>query len=165
MLVKFTNMASLNLTLSQRRSVPDFDTHQLYTTRLVLRNLLRNENLMKEAVAHEWNQQDGEYIVDVMLGVPSEDAAIFLSRHIGKTAENGDRLSRLYEHLARYMPAESLEDVINSARTATANNVDAEFIALKGIQQGIARRGGKESSQLQGVGHGSSDVLTREIPA
>ena len=105
LLVKFPNMASLNLTLSQRRSVPDFDTHQLYTTRLVLRNLLRNDNLMKEVVAHEWNQQDGEYIVDVMLGVPSEDAAIFLSRHISKTAEKGDRLSRLYEHLARYIPA------------------------------------------------------------
>ena len=164
LLVKFTNMASLNLTLSQRRSVPDFDTHQLYTTRLVLRNLLRNENLMKEAVAQEWNQQDGEYIVDVMLGVPSADAAIFLSRHIGKTAENGDRLSRLYEHLARYMPSESLEDVINSARTATANNVDAEFIALKGIQQGIARRGGKESAQLQAWGTAVATSLLEKYP-
>ena len=43
LLVKFPTMPSLNLTLSQRRSVPDFDTHQLYTTRLVLRNLLRND--------------------------------------------------------------------------------------------------------------------------
>ena len=164
LLAKFTNMASLNLTLSQRRSVPDFDTHQLYTTRLVLRNLLRNENLMKEAVAHEWNQQDGEYIVDVMLGVPSEDAAIFLSRHIGKTVENGDRLSRLYEHLARYIPAEKLEGVINSAGAATANNVDAEFIALKGIQQGIARRGGKESSQLKGWGTAVATSLLDKYP-
>jgi putative heme-binding domain-containing protein len=152
LLVKFPTMASLNLTLSQRRSAPDFDTHQRYTTRLVLRNLLRNNNLMKEVVAHEWNQQDSEFIVDVMLGVPSEDAAIFLSRHISKSIEKGDRLSRLYEHLARFIPGEQLEKVITSARSTTVNNVDAEFIALKGIQQGIARRGGKEPSQLQGWG-------------
>ena len=165
LLVKFPDMASLNLTLSQRRNVPDFDTHQLYTTRLVLRNLLRNYNLMKEVVAHEWNQQDAEYIVDVMLGVPSEDAAIFLSRHITKTAEKGDRLSRLYEHLARYIPGQQLEGIINSARTTTAKNVDAEFIALKGIQQGIARRGGKESSQLQGWGTAVARSLLEKYPA
>jgi putative heme-binding domain-containing protein len=164
LLVKFPTMASLNLTLSQRRGVPDFDTHQRYTTRLVLRNLLRNDKLMKEVVEHEWNQQDGEFIVDVMLGVPSEDAAIFLSRHISKTAEKGDRLSRLYEHLARHIPGERLDGVIASARSTTANNVDAEFIALKGIQQGIARRGGKESAQLQGWGTSVATSLLQNYP-
>ncbi|HET6539259.1 MAG TPA: c-type cytochrome, partial [Chryseolinea sp.] len=164
LLVKFHTMPSLNLTLSQRRSVPDFDTHQLYTARLVLRNLLRNDNLMKEVVAREWNQQDGEFIVDVMLGVPSKDAAIFLSRYISKTAEKGDRLSRLYEHLARYIPAEQLEEIITSARSTTTNNVDAEFIALKGIQEGIARRGGKESSQLQGWSNGVATSLLAKYP-
>ena len=73
-------------------------------------------------------------------------------------------MSRLYEHLARYIPGEQLEEVITSARSTTANNVDAEFIALKGIQQGIARRGGKESSQLKGWGTAVATSLLEKYP-
>ena len=165
LLVKFPTMQSVKLALAERQSAPDFDTHQVYTTRLVLRNLLRNDELMKEVVAQEWTQKEADYIVDVMLGVPSEYAAIFLSNHIGKTSEKGERLSRLYEHLARFIKASELESVITTAKAATATDVDAEYLALKGIQQGIARRGGKESSQLQGWGATLAKALLEKYPA
>ena len=164
LLAKFSTLPSLKLALSERGDVPDHDTHQLYTTRLVLRNLLRNNKLMKEVVAGEWNQQEADYIVDVLLGVPSTDAAIFLAGHINKTSSKGERLSRLYEHLARYIPAPQLENVITSARSAMNNNLDSEYIAFKGIQQGIARRGGKESSQLQVWGTALAEALLQKYP-
>lgn len=164
LLVKFVTMPSLKLALSERGDIPDYDTHQLYTTRLVLRNLLRHDDLMKAVMATEWKQQDAEYFVDVLLGVPSRDAAVFLAAHINKTSTKGDRLLRLYEHLARYIPAEQLEGVITAARSTTNKDVDAEFVAFKGIQQGIARRGGKESSQLQGWGTTLAEALLGKYP-
>src|SRR5688500_94524 len=112
LLAKFHSMASLKLALSERDNAPDYDTHQLYTTRLVLRNLLRRNALMKEVNAGKWNQQEADYIVDVLLGVPSSDAAIFLATNISKTSEKGERLSRLHEHLARYIPGQQLEKTI-----------------------------------------------------
>ena len=162
LLAKFSTMSSFSLALSERGDVPEHDTHQLYTTRLVLRNLLRNDALMKEVVAGEWKQQDADYIIDVLLGVPSIDAAIFLASHIGKASEKGERLTRLYEHLARFIPAQELEQVITATRSLVKNNLDAEFITFKGIQQGIARRGGKESAQLQGWGSALAGSLLQK---
>ncbi len=152
LLQKFQTMESLRYVLAERSLASDNDSHQLYTTRLVLRNLLRDNNLMKEAVGVDWNQRDAGHIVDVLLGVPSPDAAVFLAAHLAKSSEKGERLTRLYEHLARYIPADRLENVIGTARNDSGNDVDAQFISFKGIQQGIARRGGKESSQLQAWG-------------
>ena len=152
LLQKFPTMLSLRLALAERALASDNDSHQLYTTRLVLRNLLRDDNLMKEAGSADWNQKDAGHIVDVLLGVPSPDAAEFLTSHLAKTSEKGERLTRLYEHLARFIPADKLENVIDAAHKEGGNNVDAQFISFKGIQQGIARRGGKESAQLQGWG-------------
>src|SRR5690606_32816205 len=54
LLVKFPQLSGLEKALHMRRSVPKEDSHQLYTTRLMLRNLLRNESLMKNVVAKEW---------------------------------------------------------------------------------------------------------------
>jgi putative heme-binding domain-containing protein len=165
LLVKFPTMPSLRLALSERAGVPRPDTHQLYTTRLVLRNLLRNDNLMKEAGNVDWNKNDADYIVDVLLGVQSADAALFLAGHLGQTSEKGERLTRLYEHLVRFIPADKLENVIGTTRTLTGNDVDAQFITFKGIQQGIARRGDKESSQLRGWGTALAAGLLKKYPS
>ena len=149
LLVKFPTMLSLEKTLFERGRVPDDDSHQLYTTRLVLRNLLRNNELMQEVVARNWSPGDAKFLVDVIVGVPSGEAATFLSRYIGDTDVKGDKLSRLYEHLSRYIPAGEWEKVLASASQYKKDNIDYQFLVFKGIQQGVARRGAKESAQLQ----------------
>jgi putative heme-binding domain-containing protein len=152
LLVKFPQMPSLEKALAERSDVPDNDLHQLYTTRLVLRTLLRNDGLMKEVVSKEWKPQDANHLVDVIVGVPSEDAAVFLARHIDKTDLEGERLARLYEHLGRYTTSAQLETAITSARNNRSNDIDFQYLVFKGIQQGLARRGAKESGQLQSWG-------------
>ena len=165
LLQKFQTMPSLRFALAERTLASDNDSHQLYTTRLVLRNLLRNEKLMMEAVSVDWNQKDAGHIVDVLLGVPSPNAAVFLASYLANTSEKGERLTRLYEHLARFIPADNLENVIAAARDEAGDDVDAQFISFKGIQQGIARRGGKESSQLQGWGKALATGLLEKYTA
>lgn len=164
LLVKFPTIPSLEKALSERSDIPDYDTHQLYTTRLVLRNLLRNDRLMKEVVAKEWKQKDAGFLVDVILGVPSEDAAIFLSQHIRETGIKGEMISRLYEHLARYIPADRLEGIIASAEKAKPGDIDSKYFVFKGIQQGIARRGGEESLPLRRWGSALTHGLLKKYP-
>ena len=159
LLVKYPQMAALEKALEERADVSDKDSHQLYTTRLVLRNLLRDNNLMRQVVAKDWDTKDARYLVDVIVGVPSEDAAVFLARHVKDTDWEGDRLSRLYEHLARYIPEGELEKVIGGVRETRSEDVDLQYLSFKGIQQGIARRGGNESAQVQSWGA----VLARQL--
>jgi putative heme-binding domain-containing protein len=149
LLVKFPEMRSLEKALVERGDVPDYDSHQLYTTRLVLRNLLRNDKLMRDVVSKSWKQKEANYLVDVIVGVPSEDAAVFLASHIEDTDLKEERLSRLYEHLARYIPSAQLENIITSARNTKSGDIDFQYLVFKGIQQGVARRGAKESPQVR----------------
>jgi putative heme-binding domain-containing protein len=165
LLMKFPSMTSLQQALSERRTVPDFDSHQLYTTRLVLRNLLRQSGLIKEVLSKEWSQEDANYLLDVIVGVPSEDAAIFLARYIDGTNQVDERLSRLYEHMARYIPGAQLERVLVSAMKSENDRIDFQYLVFKGIQQGVARRGGKESVQLQEWGTTIAKQLLTKYPA
>ena len=164
LLVKFPTLSALENALAIRGNIPDFDTHQLYTTRLVLRNLLRNNGLMKAVVAKKWEQPEAGYLVDVIVGVPSADAASFLADHIHNTVAGGEKLSRLCEHLARYIPAQQLEAILISTRPRE-NNIDEEYLVFKGIQQGIARRGVKESPQLQRWGTALAKGLLEKYSA
>jgi putative heme-binding domain-containing protein len=164
-LVNIPEMQALEKALEERNSVPDHDSHQLYTTRLVLRNLLRNENLMKEVVAREWKPEDATYLVDVIVGVPSEPAAVFLARYIDRSDWEGERLVRLYEHLARYTPASNLDTVIKTASDKRNDDIDFQYVVFKGIQQGLARRGAKESPQLRSWGTKVAKDLLKKYPA
>jgi hypothetical protein len=162
LLVKFPQMTGLEKALLMRGNVPKDDSHQLYTTRLMLRNLLRNETLMKEVVAKEWNGQDAKYLVDVIVGVPSEDAAVFLARYIDNTDWEGHRLSRLYEHLVRYTPSSDLDRVVATVIGTRRDDVDFQYIVLNGVQQGMARRGAAETSAVRSWGTTLAEALLKK---
>jgi putative heme-binding domain-containing protein len=159
LLAKFPSMPALQKALYQRSHVPDNDTHQLYTTRLVVRQLLRNPSRMKEVVAKQWNSEDTRHILDVLVDVPSEDAAVFLARNIGQSDWEGDRLSHQYEHLARYIPASQLPAVTGNAMSFHGDDVDFQYLVFNGVQQGIARRGGKETAETQRWGSALANSL------
>jgi len=164
LLVKFPQLPALEKALEVRHTVPDNDSHQLYTSRLVLRNLLRDNDLMKQAVSREWEADDATYLVDVMVGVPSEDAAVFLAKYIEHADWEADRLSRLYEHLARYIPASNLDNIITGSRNRNSGDIDFQYVVFKGIQQGVARRGAKETAAVKSWGATLAKDLLKEYP-
>jgi len=165
LLVKFPRMASLEKALAERGSAPKEDSHQVYTTRLMLRNLLRNEQLMAEVASRDWNRNDAKHLVDVIVGVPSAEAARFLARYIQESDWEGERLVRQYEHLARFIPANELQTIIAHAQKRDVNNVDFQYIAFKGIQQGIARRGAQETAPVKSWGTAIATQLFEKYPA
>ncbi len=149
LLSKFSQISALTTALEQRDLVPKDDSHQLYTTRLMLRTLLRNDKLMEEVVARDWDQKNAKYITDVIVGVPSKSAARFLARYIQDSDWTGEQLVRQYEHLARFIPSDDLTSVIATAEERGKEDIDLQYIAFKGIQQGIAKRGERESASMR----------------
>lgn len=165
LLPKFPQMAALETALHERGHVHPDDSHQLYTTRLVLRNLLRDNTLMADVASRDWKTDEARYLVDVIVGVPSEDAARFLAAHIQDSDWEGDRLVRQYEHLARFIPAPDLGNVIATARQRNSEDIDYQYVALRGIQQGIARRGADESAGVRSWGTTLAAQLLNKYPA
>ena len=104
LLIKYPTLKSLEAALSARQSVADFDTHLLYTDRLCLRTLLRNDPLMQQVVSREWEQKDAASLTDVMMGVPSVNAGIFLFNYISKYKLTGKEAPAVFQHIARYVP-------------------------------------------------------------
>lgn len=149
LLVKFPQMNVLKRALAERKRVPTEDSHLLYTTRLVLRNLLRNDDLMAEVASGDWQPDDARLLMDVIVGIPSQHAARFSARYISTSDWEGNRLVRQYEHLAQYIVANEMEEVITAARSRNSNDTDFQYIAFRGIQQGIARRGAAENADIR----------------
>ncbi len=148
LLVKYPGMRSLQLALSVRHNTPGFDTHLLYTSRLCLRNILRNDSIMKQAAAIQWNEQDASYLGDVLMGVPSIDAGIFLFKYVSQYKPADDRAPAIFRHIARFAPYQTLDSMVNIAmKNKRADTVD--LVIFKGIQEGIAQRGRKENPQLE----------------
>jgi len=162
-LVNYPDMTSLEAILAVRPSMPAYDTHLIYTARLCTKNLLLHDDLMKQVAAKEWKQQDAANIADVLVAVPSAESASFLSQYISKYPVPGNK-SIVYEQIAEFIPTDQLAKVIVDARQRK-EDVAAEFVTFEGIQQGIARRGAKETPELQQWGIAIAENLLNKYPA
>ncbi|MCC8426866.1 PVC-type heme-binding CxxCH protein [Mucilaginibacter sp. UR6-11] len=162
-LVNYPTLTSIEAILAVRPQMPVYDTHMIYSARLCLKNLLLHDDLMKQVLAKDWRQQDAANIADVLDAVPSAESAMFLARYISKYPVPGDR-AITYEQIAEFIPADQIAKVISDARQRKAD-VESEFIIFGGIQQGIARRGGKEIAALQQWGIQLAESLLNKYPA
>src|SRR3546814_21152076 len=52
-LARYGRLSTIQQLVDFRNKIPDYDSHLLYTTRLCLRNLLRNEQLVDEVIRSE----------------------------------------------------------------------------------------------------------------
>ncbi len=119
---------------------------------------------MALVAAHDWESRHARHLVDVIVGVPSQHAARFLSRYIETSDWQGERLVRQYEHLARYIPSDDLAGLVVSIRRTVESDVDRQYIAFKGIQRGMARRGVRESLDMKTWGTAVAASLLKKYP-
>jgi len=78
---------------------PDYDNHLFYTGRLALRNILRNESVLKEAISKQWDKTDAGLIAGVMVDVNSPDAAVYLANFMKEYKLPDDRVPSAIERL------------------------------------------------------------------
>lgn len=165
LLIQYPTMQSLDLAISARQKVADFDTHLLYTERLCLRNLLRNNQLMQQVISRNWKQEDAASLVDVMMGVPSVNAGVFLFNYISKNKLTGKEAPAVFQHIARYVPYEKLDAAVNVAMQNKREGADsADLLIYKGLQQGLAQRGAKENLKLTEWGKQLAETVLNKYP-
>lgn len=163
LLKKYPGMRSLQLALQVKQDIPEYETHLLYAVRLSLRNILRKDSIMKLASATDWNERDAAAISDVLMGVPSQDAGIFLYKYISQYKPTDSRAPAIFRHTARFTPYRNMDSVvkiaIGSLRPDTVN-----LFVFQGLQEGLAQRGEKENAQLDVWGKSLAENVLKKYP-
>lgn len=149
LLMKYPNIRSLEAALGVlHKTKAESDNHLFYTGRLALRNILRNPEVLKEAVAKSWDETDAGLIAGVMVDVPLPLAATFLSDYMSKYSLPDDKVPSAYRQIARFTPAPRLQSVVDKALGDTQADLDQRSLIYKGLQEGLAQRGGAVDNKL-----------------
>ena len=149
LLMKYPSVQSVDAALDVlHRTKEDFDNHLFYTGRLVMRNILRHENVLHEVIAKTWSDQDASLLAGVMVDVPLADGAKFLANYMSHAQLPAERVPAAYRQIARFTPASELPSVIQNALGDTAVNVNQRSLIFKGMLEGIAQRGDKVDAKV-----------------
>ncbi len=140
-MMSFPTLASVEAVLAVQHKLPTSDRHLMYTTQLCLRNLLRNDQLLRQAVARDWSQEDAASIAFVMVDVPSAPAAEFLSQYLTQHTIARDKIALAYKHITRFIPEARLNLVMANAMAKYKDDIELRSMVYAGIQEGIVQRG------------------------
>ncbi len=158
-------LSSVEALLTLLNTAPPTDTHLIYTSRLALRNLLRNNGMMKQVFAKEWSQENASLVAGVLVDVPSADAALFLHNYLSNYSIPKEKIQLTYQQIVRFIPPKQLESVILKAK-AKKDDIDLNSLMFKGIKDGLAQRGGNVSTTLlQPWGVEIAEGLLKKYPA
>ncbi len=149
---KYRTIETINQLIAVRKKTPDEDTHLIYTVRLTLRNLLRYNPLMREVAARKWSTEDGGVLATVMAGVMVPESGQFLFDYVKANAIPEADFAKDFMHITRFIPANKMTEVVTTAMSKSAGNVKTEYETFRALQDGIARKGGKENAQLANWG-------------
>ena len=166
LLMSYPVMESVVTVLDVMRQTGQADTHLKYTTRLVLRNLMRHEDLMKQTRAKTWSESDEAAIAGTLIDVPSAEAALFLSSYLKTKSLAKEKTQLGYQQAIRFLPASQVDAFILQAKSTTLPDVDQETMKFRGLQEGLASRGGKGSPAIfESWGKEIAENLLKKYPA
>jgi putative heme-binding domain-containing protein len=166
LLTKYPDIESVSAALDVlHKTKADYDNHLFYTGRLVLRNLLRNEDVLKQALAKAWDGTDAGLIAGVMVDVPLPGAASYLTGYMQQYQLPADKIGPAFRQIARFTPANQLSSVIDKA-FAGSTDIDQRTLVYRGMLEGLELRGGKVDKQLfaKWVPQLAADIL-KQYPA
>jgi putative heme-binding domain-containing protein len=149
---RYTNMQTVERLIAFRKSIPADDSHLIYTTRIKLRDLLRNESLMQEVISRQWSNEDAAVLATVMVGVETQPAGMFLNNYVKNHDVAEADLPRTLKHVVRFVPAAEVSRVISMARAKAAKDEKNEFIIFRNVRDGLERRGAAEPADIRNWG-------------
>jgi putative heme-binding domain-containing protein len=142
---RYVNMQSVEQLVAFRKKLANDDSHSIYTTRLMLRNLLRNEPLMTAAAAKQWSNEDAKVLSTVLVGVETPASGIFMYNYVKNQELPKDELPKAFRHIIRFVPNAQLNDVIATGMDKAKKDKEIESSIFKNLQEGLQRRGAPES--------------------
>ena len=164
LLTHYPEINAVKSVLAIRAKVPEYDSHLLYTTRLVTRNLVRNQELMRQVAATSWSAEESKFLADVMVDVPSAASASFLAGFLKDNSLPVKTLPISFQHIARFIPNDQMNRVITTAIEKKGDNLESEYLIFKAIQRGLAQKGRKENELMNEWGKTLAQSLFGRYP-
>ncbi|MEK6477266.1 PVC-type heme-binding CxxCH protein [Catalinimonas sp. 4WD22] len=164
-IANYPTMQTIEALVAQKEKIPDYDTHYRYTLRLMLRNLMRDEEMMRMVAARDWDAQQSATLADVMVGVENTDAGRFLYDYLAST-DADEKLEVNLQHAVRFLPARQIAEVIRLGREKAGEDLDLSFSIFKAMQEGLVQRGATGQAAMQAWGGQlAEDLFTAYLPA
>jgi putative heme-binding domain-containing protein len=147
-IANYPTLETLEYLLAQKKRIPDEDTHYRYTLRLMLRNLLRDEAMMQQVLAQDWNNEDAQILADVMPGMENPAAGQFLFDYLLNSTEKSENLAAQLQHATRFVPETKISQVIQLAQKATGDNLEEKLALFQAVEEGLNQRGSDSTEPL-----------------
>lgn len=153
LLARQPEVDQLPLLFAAQRNCPEYDTHLKYAIRQCLRDHLRNEEIFGLVVDRQWNQEEWQSLIDVVVGVDSELAARFILSYFQSiTRLKADELITLSSHAARFLAENDLDGLVSAVQTLAGDDLDLQYTVYNALHAGLERRGMKERGSSKGWG-------------
>ena len=165
LLLKYPSLNVVESVLAVLHSTPSTDTHLTYTARLCLRNLLRQEAVIKQVVTKSWTPEEIVFIEGTLVDVYSPEAGIFLAKNLKQNPLPKEKMPLAYQQIARFVPEKEVDGMITNVKETYGTDIDLAASVFRGIRQGIAQRGGKESAALQQWGALIAEGILKKYPS
>lgn len=118
------------------------DSHLKYTVMLALRNNMRNELVMGNAVSQSWSDAQMNVLMNVVKDVPSKEGALFAMKFLeGHDLPKAELLGSL-EYIGRFLEPSQLNRPVTYIQKRFANDVNAQYVLFTTMQQGLQQSGG-----------------------
>ncbi len=151
--------------LDALQRMPAADTHGVYVLRKALRDHLQAPGVLAQVLSRtDWSPSDHRALADVVLAVPSAEAASYL---IGRLEQFDDKsvptLAEAVRHAARYAPESQWPALTEFVRRRFDAQWDFQFALFRSLDQGLQQRGASLTPALKAWGAAlASRLLTSE---
>jgi putative heme-binding domain-containing protein len=131
---------NLPVLVSALREVPAADTHLRHAIRIALRETLRDPSAWPKLKDLNLKDPMVRAIADVVTGVPSKDAADYLTTHLSALTNDLDRLPAYIEHAARH--GDGMKTIFSFVTTHKPDDVRLSVALFHAYQRGLQQKGG-----------------------
>jgi putative heme-binding domain-containing protein len=121
------------------------DTHLLHAWRIALRETLRDPAAFTALKATSLDDKMKRLVAGVMLGLPTKDAADYLTSNLSFLAADGRQLPAFVEHAARY--GDGSKTVFQFVTTNKPEDVRRTVALFAAFQRGLQQKGGPRFDQ------------------
>ena len=163
-LTNYPAMETVKALVTFQQRIPEYDTHLGYTTRLSLRNLLRQADLGNTVARASWSSADQVALSESMSGVNTAYASQFLLRTIKRATLPKETELKLFRQTALYLPGEERNGLVSFIQQKYTGDPSSQYRLFTVIQQSIKQQGGIVNESVRNWGISLAEQLIN-VPA
>jgi putative heme-binding domain-containing protein len=119
----------------------DNDVFINHVTKIALRDQFLVPGVGKKLMAGNFDDRDDRTLARSAVGAPTPDAAGWLLAHVSRGNDKPEEASQYLKAVARYVPAEQIDQLAGLVETKFANDLDVQRSLFEAVRQGLDQRG------------------------